>query len=537
MNDRAARRAAVLVAVAGTILFLWPTQPGLLGTRYGETHNHLWEFSQEMAGLVANAPAGWDLPLMDPPNLPFFALGWLYSPVAGHDAIAIGNVLLGALGGWRLGRAVERLHRRRRTAAPWVGMAAVAWSPFLGGAIEFGVTESWPLGWFALHVAEMVELRRRASLATAARAALFLGVFALSGWYHALFAGVACPLLAAWVRRPHVLAVGLVGAAIPLPRFLDLVGRLDTWQDRTIGLSHPTDILGRHRIFAHGADLLDFLPTTLSRTPSHSAYLGVTIVLLAALGGRRAVPFLASALPLWILALGHWLRLGGRVIRLPFPVELPAGFLVDHVEALRVVSHWDRAAGPASVLLAAAAAAGATAIRPRARWVAPAVALAVLADSVAFSPTRWPRLAHSVELPAEVLELMALAAEHGPGSVLDLPMDDNDLPTDTASSRRPYWLWQAWHRLPVAAHYEGYESVLMRSGRARTLQARCGGLPVARPGANETRRNAEGSDPVTLAQLGFRYVVLHRANAPEGCAEAIEAALGPPAGASTWVID
>jgi hypothetical protein len=534
--DRPPPLSPLLGALAGTLLFCWPSEPGLLGTRFGEVHNHLWEFAQEVAGLQANFPGGWDLPLMDPPNLPFFALGWLHSPVAAENAIAVGNVLLGALGGWRLGRAIERLHRRPRPVAPWVGMAAVAWSPFLGGAIEFGVTESWPLGWFALHLAEMVELRRRASAATTARAGLFLGIFALSGWYHALFAAICCPLVAAWVRRPHVFAVALVAAAIPLPRFLDILGRLDTWRDRAIGLSHAIDIVDRHRIHSHGADLLDFLPTLGTRTPSHASYLGVSLVLLAALAARRSFPFLLAAVPLWLQALGHWLRIDGRVLRIPFPVEMPAGFLVEHSDTLRMITHWDRAAGPASVLLAAAAVAGATAIRTRARLAGPALALVILVDSLALSPTRWPRVAHAVEVPGEVRELIDLAAANGPGPVLDLPIDDNKLPPETATSRRPYWLWQAWHRLPVAEHYEGYESVLRLSGQARRMQSRCGGLPSSRAGARDARKAAD-SDPVTLRELGFRYVVVHRALAPTSCAPAVESELGAPHGSSTWVLD
>ena len=71
------------------------------------------------------------------------------------------------------------------------------------------------------------------------------------------------------------------------------------------------------------------------------------------------------AAPLQVLALGHWLRLGGIPVKVEGPLLMPAGWLVDHVETIRYITHWYRAAGPATVLLAAAAATGAGALERR----------------------------------------------------------------------------------------------------------------------------------------------------------------------------
>lgn len=508
----------VATALVGTAIFLWPARWGLVGDPHGETHHHLWALAEALLGLEVNFPVGWRVPLMDPPNLPAFALGWLWSPVVAYNLVAVSNVLLAALGGWRLG------HQVGGRAGAWVAMPAVAWSPFLGGAVEFGVTEAWPLGWYALHVAEMLALRRAPSTGRALLAGTFLGVFALSGWYHAAFALVVSPLLAFFVRRRAVVVVGLVALALVLPRLVDLLPHLGVWADRAAGLSAPTDIRAWTRAERYGTDLASFLPAWDVVTPSYSVYLGVVTVALAALGGRAGWPFLAMALPLWVLALGHWLRWRGDVL-----VEhpLPAGWLVSTFDTAQFVTHWYRAAGPATVLLAAAAAAGAARVP---RW-APLLAAAVLVDGLAFARTRWPRVAAPLSLPAELATMRALE-----GPIFELPVDDNRTPPERAGSRRPYWVWQLFHRQPVAENYEGSDSALRLSGQARALQAGCGGLPVSRPGATDAGEVASGSDVVTLAELGFRHVVVHASLAPAGCVAHVEATLGPATTAGAWAL-
>lgn len=518
-------------ALVGSTLFLWPARIGLLGDPAGETHNHLWFFAHTLLGLRANVPDGWDVPLMDPPNLPWFALGWLVSPAVAWNLVAVANVALGCFGGWVLGKQVGGTR-----SGAFVGMAAVGWSPFLGGAIDFGVTEAYPLGFFALHVAMMERLRAEpGSRRVAAAAGLALGLFALSGWYHAAFALGVAPLLA-WRARSRLVAfVGTLALLLVLPRFLQLLPHLDVWSERAAGLSDATDIRQWQRQERYGIDALRFLPSLTTFTPSVSVYLGVVLVATSLLGGRASLPWIAMAVPLYVLALGHWLRVGGHVVKLEGPLLMPAGWLVNGWEWPRFITHWYRAAGPATVLLAAAAAAGAGRAERWAagrRWAAilgPGIAALALADSLALSSTRWPRVAAPLPAPA------ALPLD---GPVLDLPLDNNRTPPELYGSRRPYWMWQLSHRQAVAENYEAADSVLRESGEARTLQAACGGLPTARPGAAEADAVATGSEGVSLWSLGFRWIVVHDALAPSGCIEAVTARFGPPeaevVGAQGW---
>ncbi len=533
-------RFAGFLGIVGTIIFLWPARSGLLGDPNGEVHNHLWFFAHTLVGLQANVPAGWDVPLMDPPNLPWFALGWLISPTLAWNVVAVANVLLACFGGWILGREVTQ-----RPIGALVGMATIGWSPFLGGVIEFGVSEAWPLGWYALHLAAMERLKSDARPRVVVAAGLTLGIFALTGWYHAAFALVVAPLVALRVRRLAVFWAGAIALLMVVPRFLDLLPHLGVWADRAAGLSDPTDIRQWQKQERYGIDLLRFFPSTTSFTPSYSVYLGSITVILAALGGRRAWGWALSAAPLWVLALGHWLRIGGDVA-LPFP--LPAGWLVEQLDSARFVTHWYRASGPATVLLGAAAAWGAVAVErrfsvwhfgptgalpsigaptpssgssPLGRWLlvglGPVLVALLLADSLALSSTRWPRVAAPLPTPPD----LPLS-----GPVLDLPIDDNRTRPEVFGTRRPYWMWQLTHRQPVAENYEAADAVLAASGEARALQTACGGLPRARPGAATAGDVLAGSEGVTLRALGFTAVVVHAELAPEGCAAAVEARLG-----------
>lgn len=515
------RGPAIVLGLVGAALFLWPARSGLLGNPGGETHNHVWALAQARLGLLANVPEGWTVPLMDPPNLLWFSLGWLVSPAVAWNFTAFANVALGLAGGAWLGHEVSRSR-----AGTIVAAAAVGFSPFLSGVLDFGVTEAWPLGLYAGHVAAMERLRERPDRRTTVLAGVLLAAFALSGWYNAAFALVVSPLLALRVARREALFAGALAAVIVLPRALGLLPHLGVWEERTAALSDPTRIRAWMAVERYGIDLLRFLPTRTSFSPSYSVYLGVIVVLLALYGRRRSLPWLAMATPLWVLALGHWLRVGGVPVTLEGPLLMPAGWLVDRVELLRYITHWYRAAGPATVLLAAAAAVGAGALERGlgtsrlAPALGPLLGLLILADSLAFSGTRWPRVA--APLPdAPFVELA--------GPVLDLPVDDNRTEPSVYGTRRPYWLFQVQHGAPVAENYEAADSVLARSGEARALQAACGGLPSPRPGAARAGEITPGSEAVTLAELGFVEVIVHRRLAPAGCEAGVEARFGPPA--------
>ena len=170
---------------------------------------------------MRNLPAGFDLPLMDPINLLWWAPGSLFGGVFAYNLAVIGNLAVAALGGWMLAHELTG----SRSAA-LVGMVATAFSPFLSGVIEFGITESWPVGWVAIHAALLLRYARTGSLRSAVGASLALAAVLLSGWYHAFFALVAEVGLGVWALaiRPRfttigvLVAQGLVALAPVLPR-------------------------------------------------------------------------------------------------------------------------------------------------------------------------------------------------------------------------------------------------------------------------------------------------------------------------------
>ncbi len=108
---------------------------------------------------------------------------------------------------------------------------------------------------------------------------------------------------------------------------------------------------------------------------------------------RRVLPLLALAAPFLLLVLGYWPTLAGNSIGL----RGPAYWLTVIAPSTAGLSHWERAVGAALPFLAAAAAVGASRL-PRA--LIPVLAVAVLADSLAFAPVAWPRTSYQVDLPA-----------------------------------------------------------------------------------------------------------------------------------------
>ena len=151
------------------------------------------------AGPVANAPDGISIPLMDPFNLLLFAPGAALSPVAGWWTLRLGNLLLAFGGGYLLARTAAS-HR-----AALVGGAALASAPFLAGMLDFGITESWPVGLFSIHLWCLVRYAGVGRARHAIGAGLSLGALALCGWYFAFFAllleGMVVPVLLWRTRR------------------------------------------------------------------------------------------------------------------------------------------------------------------------------------------------------------------------------------------------------------------------------------------------------------------------------------------------
>lgn len=532
----AALTAALVLLPAGD------PRVALLGSELGEADNHLWMFWQAGQALAGRPGPWFDLPegrappLMDPVHLPIWLMGALIDPVVGWNLLQAACLGLALLGGHRLGRAAGG------DGAALPTMVALGSAPFLTGVFELGVTEAWSVGLLALHAALLLELARAPTAARTLGAGALLGLYALTGWYSALFGLVAELPLLLWARARgaklrHLLPQGLVGLALVLPQLILTLQRGAHWAQRVRPPSPQAPPFREDwdRVFVQGADLLAFLKPSLdAQDPSTTVYLGLVLLALAGAGlvlrGRQARPPLLVALPLCLLALGHWPRLAGHALG-PWG---PAAWLADRVELLQGVSHWQRAVGPALPFLALAATTGLLAL-PLGPRLRAGVLLLLLADARALAPTAFPRRAYPVQAPASLLALR----EESPGQgIIQLPFD-NGRPMFAATPARLYDRWQVRHGLPRSEDYEGPDDLLRDSALVAGWQAATGQVPTLPPEQLPPRAR-RAQPPLTepaevqaglreLRARGYALVVLHRARCPEPdrAQAAVEAALGP----------
>lgn len=529
-------RIAVAVASLGLAIFTWPALPklgtALLGHPFSEVDNHLWMawFGGHDGAPMRNLPDGFPLPLMDPVNLLWWVPGALGGPVFAYNLAIFGNLALAALGGWALSHELTRSR-----AAALVGMVAVAFSPFLGGMIEFGISEAWPVGWLALHATLLLRYARTGSFHDAAGASATLSALLLSGWYHAAFAIIPEMGLGLWVlaRRPRLATIGvllgqgLVAILTVFPRIAETRAHSAIWAPRLSGLTRPQtypDWDGNPRF---GTDLLNFVYPRVEEIPTaRTVYIGLVALAFALVALRRRTGWAlwALATPLWILALGHWLRIGGVPVGDLGP--LPAGWLVGTFDVVRGISHWYRAAGLATVFVGAAVAVGAQVLLQRlpgrsATIAAISLAGLVLVDATAFAPTPWPRATYRPDPPEALLDLPR-AASPSAGGLLQLPFDEGR-GLDGIVSRRIYDQWQLFHGRPITEHYEGRDALLYSVALVAGWQRSCAGLaPKVPPGRTPTQ------DLQTLLDAGVAYVVVHPPYARSGCASTVGKRLGEP---------
>lgn len=531
----------ILAALLTVTVVHLPTGWGLIAASTGEADNHhkmLWVALQQALdrpGPWSNLPDGLDLPLMDPVNLPLYAAGAWLDPTLGYNLVGFGNGLLAFFGAWALARALE--------VPPWgavtAGVAAAS-APFLAGATAFGITEALPVGWIGLFAAASLHAARSGRWGHWTLAGLALAAFVGAGWYHAVFGLIAAAVVSAWaLRRAPVrrtvaglLVAGGVALIPILPRFLHFLALKSQWADRwsAPGVVPPGEGWRHTPLF--GTDLLNLVLPAVERVPvSKSVYLGLVALGLALAAGRSARWLWAACAPLWILALGPWLRVAGHPV-LP-EIGLPALWLTQAFPALEGLSHWHRAAGPATVFLAVAAGLGAA--RLAARWprTAPLWPALLLIDALAFSQTPWPRPAYDPRPPA------ALMALEGPGALVQLPFN-NGRTEFGIEPPRIYDRWQPFHGRPITENDEGRDAALTKNRLVAVADALCG-VPSALPArrrapADLTRIQAleqPGAVEASIAQLqdwGVGWVVLHRdrARTPDAAAALLQRTLGPP---------
>lgn len=537
----AARTWAVrLVGLLALALGLtWPQalHPGrLYGSWGGEVDNHfwmLWVGVQRLtghAGPFGNAPTGWEIPLMDPVNLPWWAAFAWMKPEYGYTAVLWANLVLAGLGGGELAVALRRrVAPDRAGVAFWGGALAAMASPPLLGFMDFGITEGWTVGWYGLHAAWLIRWgepggRDRHLYASAVAAAAVWG----SGWYNVVFLAATEPLL--WLaagrwswKLPALAAL----AAVPrLPALAYTHAHFGLWAARMPGISEPVpnhDWVGRP---FNGADVAAmFRPSPERMVVSHAMYLGWATLALAGLAllrrpaagrARRAAAWvLGAAVVVGVLAVGHRVRfMGVPVLR---DRLAPAGFLTQHLTPLRGITHWDRAEIEVGMLLAGLAGVGLAGLG---RWGRSVAVVLVLVDALVYGGAQFPRQAYATDPPPE------LAALTGTGAWLMVPVD-NTVDPPRGRSRRPYNQWQVYTGRPMSENYEGPDDVRLAPA-VRWLNATCGVRPAPR------QAPATPQDLARLADLGtdgFDWIVVVPELAPRGeaCVAAVTAALGPPA--------
>lgn len=543
MTDPAAptrRRAALEALTVGCcalVVLAWPSLLGsevLVGSPLGETDNHLWMFWRELTSLprpVTNLPQGVPLPLMDPTNLPLYALGGVVSPVAGWWTLRLGNLVLALVGGYALSRCVAG-HR-----GALVGMVALGAAPMLAGMFDFGITESWPVGWMALHAAALVQLGRTGRPWLVGAAGVTLGLVALSGWYFAFFGlvleALLVPVLLWRHRRWGLVFQGGLALAMVLPRFLAFLAAQGHWQPRWM-LPSPTPPPWRPDwadVTPRGTDLLNLvLPHPNVLHPGKSSYLGLVVLALAAVGvwrrPRVAIPLVLAAVPFCVLALGYWPTIAGH----PIGTMGAPWFLLRVSKSVLGLTHWDRALVGALPFFAAAAAVGVDAL-PRLSRVAPLLAGLVLADSLVLSGVAWPRTAYPAEVPTGLRQL------EGRDGVVQLPFDNGRQPF-SGEPPRLYNRWQVFLDRPVSENYEAVDALLLESDLVAAVHGRCrqrATLPLSMLPPRERLHLALPTGKVLRAEIsalreqGYGFVYLHADRCPDlaSAHDALDTTLGP----------
>ena len=536
-TDRRERVEAIALGLVAAGLILLPARWSLdavAGDPLGETDNHLWMFwraTSDLTGPVANLPDGVPIPLMDPVNLPLFAVGAWIDPLLGWSTLRVASVLLALAGGYLWSRCFAG-HR-----GALVGMVALGGAPFFAGMLDFGITESWPVGLLALHLTLLVRHARGGGWATALGAGAALGGVALAGWYFAFFglvlSATVAPALALRHRRPGVLLQGLVALAMVAPRFVSFLSLDGQWSHRWYPPSPrpPPHFREWRDLTLRGTDLLNLvLPHPEVLHPGKSSYLGLVTLALVGIGlvrrPRVVAPLIAGAAPFLVLSLGFWPRVAGTSIGLPGPPAL----LVEWAPQMLGLSHWERALVGALPFLAAAAAVAVDRV-PRLSRVAPLIALAVLVDSFALSGAAWPRTAYPLGVPE------GLASLPGRDGVVQLPFDNGRAPfSDTPP--RLYNRWQVRIDRPVSENYEGVDATLARSALVGAAHARCSLRDTLPPYYQVPPDRRDPAPPTgaaladelrTLRGWGYGWVVLHRDRCPTSAPaiQVLQAALGP----------
>ena len=463
-------------------------------------------------------PVGADFALIDPGNLPWFALGLPFGLAAAYNMVLYGGILVAGIAG--------ALGARRLGAPAWLGALLAGATPTLVANAADGMTEGFGVGWVLLQLILLLSWTERGGAWRAVLAAAALAACAWTGPYNGVWAMGIDLIVGAWLlvrsrgrALPRLVGVAILALLMTTPVIDAVLHHRGDELPGSAARSGLPPLVENPQIFRGGmqtgADLLDAWlpgPLTGAEAPiSHTTYLGLGLALAALMGlvgERRRWPWAAGAAAFLLLAWGPWLTLGGSALRVGgSPLLGPAGILVHLIPPLGRITRWYRAGAVAGLLLAPLGALGIARIRSGPARVG--LAIAVLLDSFLLAPHAWPL--HHSPLPVAP---PALPAE---GAVLELP------PVTTAQPPPGAWrdqlgLSQPQHGHPVGGGMMG----ILPSPAARTSQRRIEDL------MREGILSVEGQKIVSDA--GFRWLFLwpRYRGLPEPALRHLSSCFGPP---------
>ena len=528
------RRGLLLAALVHLAVALWLYQDALLaaGLRVvGGPETEIWPFLWARAWVGQTLLAG-ELPLRTT-LLDFPAGGalWAKDPVLMALTLPVqllwgvpaafnaGGVLLFTLSG-----AGFFLLATELGASRWGAVLAgltFAFCPHALGEAFNANTEAFAGGWCALWLWALVRLLRAPGLATLSLAVGLLWILLVTNQYFSwAMALSSCPLV--WLilrdlpqRRRRLLVLGgALGLTLllfaPVGWLIDsgisASDKLNTMPEQ-IPLMVPNVSDLRHLL----EPLAPLRGTLQLNSPFqdlvYPGYLLLVLALIAPALGPRGPwrwAFPVAGLFFLVLSLGpvamydaELVTLGGR------PVPLPWRYLVSGWPVWGKMSLPHRMAIPAGLFFSLSLAWSYHGLQSRfagrsrtARAVAPALALACLAEILFYPPYHLPLATVSAAAPVHA---RLLAGHPRPGAVLNLPLQSHHL------QLRRYMWWQAAHGRPISAS--------LRHSSYPTIAARVPWLGRVADFEKFHRRDMPNPDAGAAAQLarqGFGFVIFHR---------------------------
>jgi len=464
--------ATVAIILLLPLLLLWPLplvfSTELLSHRSQEAPAHiwgLWAAWHEGSPLVIDTslvtwPEQVSFVLIDPINILPYMIGHVIAgPAAGYNLLLyFSHVLLGAAG---------VLLARRVGGDPVIGALAGQLCPSFIASPATGMTEEFGVGWVALFCVALLSFLESRRAVTGILATVLLAVCWYAGPYNGVWAGliglfIAVGSLRDWRRLGRAAVVGITGAVLTLPlanavlreRHQDLPGHAQPGQLPDLTIPVVDSYRGG---LPFGADILDVLvPVQLTGSQaavSHTAYVGLLSVVLAAIGLRRwraGWPWMVGALAFAVLSIGPYLYLHGELQTYDSrPLMAPGAALLLLLSPLGQITRWNRAGAVAHLLLVPLIARAVPS-----RWGARiAVGGILLIDALVLAPLSWPLSSYPTPSPA-VFEKM-----DQPGALLELPLVHTTQP--------PEGMWRDGNALAQTIHGRPFAGGLMQTPTSR----------------------------------------------------------------------